>query len=95
MRAWAGCGAAGLRAKVAHCSFQRKALIGSQGTSLVNRVASASPPSRREGESKVEAQTESLATIRSSSLEINNQAPLRTQVFSPRAAFNYGALHAR
>lgn len=93
MRAGAGCGAAGLWAKVAHCSFKRKALIGSQGTSLVSRVASPSPPSRREEESNAEAQTESLATILSSS-QGNNQAPSRTQVSSPGAAFNDSAFHA-
>lgn len=67
MRAWAGCGAAGLWAKVAHCSFNRKALIRSQGTFLVSRGASASRPFAREEESEAEAQTEGLETILSSS----------------------------
>lgn len=42
MRAWARCGAAELWAKVAHCSFKRKALMWSHSTILVCGVASAS-----------------------------------------------------
>lgn len=44
MRAWAGCGAAGLRAKVAHCSSERKAARGSQGT-LGSAEGHGAPPS--------------------------------------------------